>query len=303
MMVNSELKKRIRDSLEEGYSPKEVVQALQQDGYSEDVIITAVKEAERDLNSSNMEAERNKSKPNNPVRNKSDRTPRQTQPSEKKSVPNSNRKENNRDNQDRINHGSSSNAENVVPGVDLSDNQYTLKQRLLFNRYKLYDRDGGLVMKAKQKILKMKEDFRFRNAEDEEVMHVKAESIMDVAGDYTLMNNQDDPIAVLEKDWSFLHHKWKIREAGPDERLLAKITSRGGIDILRIVGGQIPFIGLLVSFIPHKYDVKNGRDEQIGTIEGKISLHDIYNIEINSSEIPQETMIASAVAIDALENN
>jgi len=50
-MVNSELKKKIRESLEEGYSPKEVVQALKEDGYSEDVIITAVKEAERDLNS------------------------------------------------------------------------------------------------------------------------------------------------------------------------------------------------------------------------------------------------------------
>ncbi|MFO7793398.1 MAG: hypothetical protein R6V35_00280 [Candidatus Nanohaloarchaea archaeon] len=49
--------------------------------------------------------------------------------------------------------------------------------------------------------------------------------------------------------------------------------------------------------------MKKGRDEQIGTIEGKIGIHNIYNIEINSGEIPQETMIASAVAIDALENN
>ena len=50
-MFNSELKKRIRESLEEGYSPKEVVHALQEDGYSEEIIITTVKEAERDLNS------------------------------------------------------------------------------------------------------------------------------------------------------------------------------------------------------------------------------------------------------------
>lgn len=293
-MVNSELKDRIRESLQEGYSPKEIVNALQEDGYSEDVIITAVKEAESDLdsrsksrNNSLQQDNRNK----NNQRNSGQRTQNQKNQVERPQNKNERSKKSN------------NNHDDVVPGVDLSDNQYTLKQRLFFNRYKLYDRNGGLVMKAKQKILKMKEDFRFRNADDEEVMHVKAESIMDVAGDYTLMNNQDDPIAVLEKDWSFLHHKWKIREAGPDERLLAKITSRGGIDILRIVGGQIPFIGFLVSFIPHKYDVKNGRDEQIGSIEGKISLHDTYNIEIDSGEIPQETMIASAVAIDALENN
>ena len=302
-MVNSELKKRIKESLEEGYSPNEVVQALQEDGYSEDVIITAVKEAERDLNSDNSGTKGNKSKQRNNLRKNPKRPSNQSQSSSKGSVSQRNQKRMDRNNQERSNRSSSKNANNIVPGVDLSDNQYTLKQRLLFNRYKLYNQDGGLVMKAKQKIFRMKEDFRFRNSDDEEVMHVKAESIMDVAGDYTLMNNQEDPIAVLEKDWSFLHHKWKIREAGPDERLLAKITSRGGIDILRIVGGNLPLVGILVSFIPHKYDVKNGRDEQIGTIEGKIGIHDIYNIEIDSGEIPQETMIASAVAIDALENN
>lgn len=288
-MANSELKERIEDSLQKGYTPEEIVKALQEDGYSEDVIITAVKNAEQDLESGEY-AQRGR---NNSV----------TSASRDK-----NRKKNagSRDQKTREpgrGQRDSTDSKDVVPGVDLSDNQYTLKQRLFFNRYKLYDCDGDLVMKAKQKMLKMKEDFRFRNSRDEEVMHVKAENVMDVAGDYTLMNNQEDSIAVLEKDWSFLHHKWKIREAGPDERLLARISSRGGIDILRIIGGQIPFVGFLVSFIPHKYDVKNGRDEQIGTIEGRIGLHDIYDIEINSGEIPQETMIASAVAIDALENN
>ncbi|MBY6294407.1 hypothetical protein GLU60_03390 [Nanohaloarchaea archaeon H01] len=293
-MVNPKLEKRIEESLQEGYTPEEIVKALREDGYSDDLIFSAVKNAEEDLDSGNHRNHNSKkladSSSQEMSRNQNNRN-QNTRPQ--------NNETGKRNNSQRP----SNNSKEIVPGVDLSDNQYTLKQRLLFNRYKLYDQDGGLVMKAKQKILKMKEDFRFKNSDDEEVMHVKAENIMDVAGDYTLMNNQDDPIAVLEKDWSFLHHKWKIREAGPDERLLAKISSRGGIDILRILGGQIPFVGLLVSFIPHKYDVKNGRDEQIGTIEGKIGIHDIYNIEINSGEIPQETMIASAVAIDALENN
>lgn len=293
-MVDSELKNRIRESLEEGYTPNEVVKALEEDGYNKDVIITAVKAAERDIDSGNMNRKIGNSRSSSDPAENVQRVPNQGG----NSANNTNRRS-----AERKTKKPKNNRQNVLPGVDLSDNKYTLKQRLFFNRYKLYDRDGGLVMKAKQKILKMKEDFRFKNADDEEVMHVKAESIMDVAGDYTLMNNQDDPIAVLEKDWSFLHHKWKIREPGPDERLLAKISSRGGIDILRIVGGQIPLLGLLVSFIPHKYDVKNGKDEQIGTIEGKIRLHDIYEIEINSGEIPQETMIASAVAIDALANN
>ncbi len=48
-MDKEELKQEIRSALEEGYSPEEVVKALRQNGYSDEVIKEAVREIKEDI--------------------------------------------------------------------------------------------------------------------------------------------------------------------------------------------------------------------------------------------------------------
>lgn len=193
--------------------------------------------------------------------------------------------------------------EDTVPGIDLTGKNYVLKQSLIRNKYKLYQKNQ-LILKAKQKLFKLKEEIPFKDPDGKTFMHAKAENILDTAGDYTLIDSKtEEPIVVLEKNWSFLHHKWKIKEPSNQEKLLAKISSRGGIDKLRFIGALIPYLPNIFALIPHKYDVENPEGKIIGKIEGRFALRDIYDINIETENAPQESVVAATVAIDALEKN
>lgn len=188
----------------------------------------------------------------------------------------------------------------VIAGVDLTDDEYTVRQKLIRNKYRVYDRNDDLVLKAKQKLLKMREEFPFRDADDNEVFEIKAEGVFDFAGDYVITTADDEPLAVLDKNFTLLVHKWKIRDP-ESERLLARIESRGAVvELLR----NIPYVSLVTQLIPHKYTIEDADGNQIGEIEGQISLHDEYEIRVgDTGGVPKEAVVAGAIAIDALEGN
>jgi uncharacterized protein YxjI len=189
----------------------------------------------------------------------------------------------------------------VIEGVDLTGDEYTVTQKLLRNKYKVYDGDDELILRAKQKLFKMKEEFPFTDADGNDVFEIKAESILDHAGDYTLTEaDSGDAIAVLDKNWTLLSHKWKIRDPD-DERLLAKIESRGAL--LELVR-NLPYVGIVTGLIPHKYTIEDADGNDIGEIAGQLSLADTYEITVeDSGDADKEALVASAIAIDALEGN
>lgn len=186
----------------------------------------------------------------------------------------------------------------VLSLIDLTDDHYVVEQSLFRSRYKAYDSRGNLVLRSKKKRFKLKEEFPFWDANDQEVFRVKAEGIMDHAGDYTIIDSAtDQPVAILDKNWTLLTHKWKIRSA-TDERLLAKVESRGALTAL--AREYIPFGGLL----PHKYTIESADGRLIGRIEGQFSLRDRYDITIeDTGDVPREAVVAAAMVIDALEGN
>lgn len=185
----------------------------------------------------------------------------------------------------------------VVPGVALDADRYTVKQSLIRNKYAVYDPDGTLVLRAKQKMLKVKEEFPFVNAADEPVFRVKAQNVFDIAGDYTITAEGGEPIAVLEKQFTFFKHVWRVRDPD-DERLLATIESDSTlVEALRN-------FSTLFDLIPHSYTISGADGERLGSIEGRFSLRDVYDIEIgDTGGAPREALVAACIAVDALEGN
>lgn len=188
--------------------------------------------------------------------------------------------------------------EEILERIDLSDDNYTVKQSFIRNKYAVYNSDGVKVIGAKQKLFKMKEEFPFTDSEGNVIFRIKAKRRLDIAGDYGIIDEETgSTIAILTKEFSILKHNWKIKD--PDtEALLATIESRG-----KMVG-LIRTLSDIADFLPHKYTIYNSDRDEIGKIKGKWSLKDTYSIELGElGKVPREAVITAACTIDALEAN
>jgi uncharacterized protein YxjI len=186
----------------------------------------------------------------------------------------------------------------VIAGVDLTDDEYHVAQSLIRNKFKVTDTDGNLVLRAKQKLFKMKEEFPFVDADGNEVFTVKAQKVLDVAGDYSIVESgSEDPIAVLGKNFTLFKHEWTVKDPDTDQ-VWAEIESRSAL--VEFLRGLIGLFALL----PHKYTIETPDGGHIGSIEGQFSIRDRYDIKIDDAgEIPKEAIVAAAIAVDALEGN
>jgi uncharacterized protein YxjI len=185
-----------------------------------------------------------------------------------------------------------------ISAIDLADDRYTVVQSLIRNKYRAEDSTGNVVLRGKQKMFKLKEEFPFVDANGNDVFTVKAGGIVDVAGNYLLKDAQTgQDIAILDNDYSILQDTWKIREA-KTERKLAEINSRGAA--VTLARNVLPFGGL----IPHKYEITDVDGNHVGNISGQFSLKDTYDIVIDdASSVPKEPVIAAAMVIDAIQGN
>ena len=186
-----------------------------------------------------------------------------------------------------------------ITGIALDDDSYTVIQGVVRNKYKALDSAGTTVLRGKQELFKLKEKFPFVDADGEAVFTVTASSIIDVAGDYVLSDAAtDEPVVILDNDFSMLQDTWTIRD--PDTReALAEIDSRGaGVTLAR---NLLPFGEL----IPHKYEITDPQGGHVGSIDGQFTLlKDRYEVTIDdASRVPKEPILAAAMVIDAIQNN
>jgi uncharacterized protein YxjI len=188
---------------------------------------------------------------------------------------------------------------NDITGIDLSDSEYTVVQSIIRNKYRAEDSAGNTVLRAKQNLFQLKEKFPFVDDDGTEVFTVEAEGILDVAGDYMLVDSTtEENIAVLDNDFSLFQDTWKIRD--PDsEAVVAELNSRGAL--VTLVRNSVPFANLL---IPTKYEITDSTGNHVGDISGRISLKDKFDITIDNSQgVPTEPVIAACMVIDAIQNN
>lgn len=185
-----------------------------------------------------------------------------------------------------------------ITGIELSDNKYTVEQGLVRNRYKALDAAGNTILRGKQKMFRMKEEFPFTDVNGDDVFTVKAASIIDVAGDYLLSDTRTgEDLVILDNDFSIFRDNWTIRDA--DTRsLLATITSRGAL--VTLARNHLPY----GKWIPHKYKITDADGNHVGSIHGQLSLRDRYEITIDdASNVPKELIVAAAMVIDAIQAN
>ncbi|KYH24065.1 hypothetical protein HAPAU_41440 [Halalkalicoccus paucihalophilus] len=108
---------------------------------------------------------------------------------------------------------------------------------------------------------------------------------------------QLEELIVLDNDYSLLQDTWTIRDSKTGATL-AKITSRGALAIL--ARRKLPLGGL----IQHKYEITDADGAHVGTIRGKLSLRDRYEITIDdATTVPKESIVAAAIVIDAIQGN
>lgn len=187
-----------------------------------------------------------------------------------------------------------------IDGLDLSDDEYTVEQNLVRNRYEAVDDGGNTVLEGKQKTFKLKEEFPFVDGNGEEVFTVNARQIRDYEGEYVLTDARSgDDVVVLEHEYSIFEQitgaTWKICDAESGGEL-AEITSRKFVGLFRH--------GLLGNLIPHRYEITDCDGTRVGTISGRLSMKDRYDVHIaDASTVPRELIVTTAIIIDAIEGN
>ena len=185
-----------------------------------------------------------------------------------------------------------------IAGLDLYDDRYVVVQSLIRNKYRAEDSRGNVVLRGKQKMFKLKEEFPFVDGDDNEVFTVSAGSMLDVAGNYTLTDAQTgEDLVVLDNDFSMLQDTWTIRDAD-DGTALAQLDSRGAL--FTLLRHYLPFGAL----IPTKYEITDPNGGHVGTIAGQFSIRDRYEVTIDdASSVPKEPVVAAAMVIDAIQNH
>jgi uncharacterized protein YxjI len=185
----------------------------------------------------------------------------------------------------------------VIGGVDLTDDEYVIRQSLFRNRYAVEDAAGRVVLRGKQKLFRMREEFPFVDADGNDAFRVKAQNVFDVAGDYTIEDAATgEPFAVIEKAFTLFKHTYRVRS--PDGDRWATIESEDALVMALKSFSEI--LGLL----PHEYSVTGPDGERIGTIEERFSIRDVYDVSVgDTGDAPREVIVAAICAIDALEGN
>ncbi|TKX81167.1 hypothetical protein [Halorubrum sp. SD626R] len=184
-----------------------------------------------------------------------------------------------------------------ISTVDLSDDRYEVQQSLVRNKYAVSDSAGDVVLRGKQKLFKLKEEFPFVTGDDEDAFSVKAGKVLDIAGNYAIVDaGTGEEVVVLDEDYSLFVENWTIRDPGSGEAL-ATIKSKN-----KLLSGLRHLVSV-ANLIPNKYEIFDADGGHVGDIEGQFSMRDAYTVTIDdASDVPKEAVIAAACILDALEN-
>ncbi|MFQ3284672.1 MAG: hypothetical protein ACI9TI_001009 [Natronomonas sp.] len=184
-----------------------------------------------------------------------------------------------------------------ISTVDLHDDRYVVKQPAIRNKYVVRDSAGDAVLRGKQKLFKMKEEFPFVTGDDEDAFTVKAGGIMDIAGNYAIRDaGTGEEVVVLDEDLSLFVENWTIRDPETGAPL-ATIRSKSKLF------SALRHLISVANLVPNKYEIFDADDNHVGDIEGQFSLRDTYTVSIDdASSVPKEAVIAAACVLDALEN-
>lgn len=303
-MADEQLKAKIQESLRDGFSEQEIRQALRDEGINSSRIDRAFNQLRRqnqqDSRNQNSQSRKNtQQKQDTGFQQNQNNFGSQGSSQEFNSQPtNQNSFSNNSQGQQQDSRSSSS--------TSLRDNYYRIRQQLLLNRYSIYDKNDNKVLKAKSKILSLKTNIPFMNPDDgENVFRVISSRLLNISNNYNVRDERNGEVmAVLDRKRTLLNQVWRIRDP-QDSSIVATIKNDSTVlQFLRTYFGLIPVIPNIFALVPHKYSVTDVDNNKIGELEGELSIRDEYQLNLqDSGQLEREDMIASIIAIDALEGN
>jgi uncharacterized protein YxjI len=185
-----------------------------------------------------------------------------------------------------------------ISTVALNDDRYVVKQSAIRNKYAVRDSAGETVLRGKQKLFKMKEEFPFVTGDGEDAFTVKAGGIVDIAGTYAITDaGTGEEVVVLDEDLSLFVENWTIRDPETGAQL-ARIRSKN-----RLLSALRHLVSV-ANLVPNNYEIFDADGDHVGDIEGQFSLRDTYTVSIDdATSVPKEAVVAAACVLDALENN
>jgi uncharacterized protein YxjI len=179
-----------------------------------------------------------------------------------------------------------------------NSDQYEIRQKLMSfgNKYTVYE-NGEQILDSGQKKLKLKEDFRFKDADGNPVLKVTTDQILDVAASYTVVDERtDETVGALQRNFTFFSHEWEIIDS--NNKVVGTLTEDNMIMALarRFVSELLPF----------RYKIVSQQGKKLGTLNGQFSLRDKYTLDLSDDdekELDRRLGVAAAVLIDAIEGN
>jgi len=173
---------------------------------------------------------------------------------------------------------------------------YEVRQKIAIgNKYRVYEGDTPILESA-QKKFRLKEDFRFTDPDSgEERFRVKADSMLDIAAAYDIVDSRTDERvgSVKREAISFFKHEYTL--LGPNGDVVATIREDNvALAIAR---------RLVTTLIPFSYEIVTSDGRTAGHAKGAFSLRDKYSIELHGDDIDPRLAVVGVVVIDAIEEN
>jgi len=157
---------------------------------------------------------------------------------------------------------------------------------------------GEPVAFVRQKRLALKEDIRFfaDESEREEILRIKARTVLETRGRYDVTTPAGEPIGALEKVFgrSLLRSTWRVLDPAGAEVARAEEKSLA-VALLRRLQDLVP--------LPFHFTLSaDGRP--LGELRRHIGLRDRYTLDLGGDperRLDRRLAVALAVALDALQ--
>src|SRR5918996_1804623 len=167
--------------------------------------------------------------------------------------------------------------------------------------------EGRTLLYVKQKRNKNKEDNRFRVSPDDDahLFMIKSKSVFEFRGRHEVLDAQDTPIGLLEKDFgrSLLRSHWHVRDAAGNEVLEGHEAS-WFVAILRRIAGFLPEWLSVLTWLPFNFTLLHDGHQAASYRRVLGKLRDRYVLEIGPdlAAVDRRLLVAFAVGLDALQD-
>jgi uncharacterized protein YxjI len=188
--------------------------------------------------------------------------------------------------------------DDVERAIDLSGDEYVVVQPAIGSDHRVEDAEGNVVLRGTQERLKMNEETTFVDDVGRSILTVRAGAVLDLAGDYTLVDETTaEPLVLLDPRFSMLTERWVLRD--PDtEAVIAEIENWSKTaSFLR----HLPVLGAAFRIVPHGAEITDADGLHVGTIDRQFSIEKRYVVRIDDDRsIPRDAVVAATMVIHAL---